>query len=188
MSRKAVKKSKHISRKSDVKYGDGTLMLLINMVMKDGKKSIASDIVYKAIDEAVSRCHQSDNLKQYLRHAEIDLKDKVAYELAIIHYLIRQVQPELEVKSRRVGGANYQVPVVVNQQRGITLALRWIIAAARGRKGSSMSAGLANELVDISYSRGQSWQSKIQMKRMADANKVFANIRKVDQPEKTTAG
>ena len=184
MSRKAIKKSKHISRKLDVKYSDETIMLLINMIMKDGKKSIACDIVYNAIEAAVTRCHQSDSLKQYLKHNEIDLKDKKAMNLAVMHYLIKQVRPELEVKSRRVGGANYQVPVLVNERRGVTLALRWIIAAARAKKGAAMHESLANELVDISYARGQSWQSKIQMKRMADANKVFANSRKVEQPEK----
>ncbi len=178
MSRKVVQKSKHIHRKPDEKYNDLTISLMINMIMKCGKKSLASKIVYEAMDQAISRCHQSEDLKKHFREKEVNTRDKQELILSTMHFLIAQVQPELEVKSRRIGGANYQVPVFADKARGTTLALRWIISAARARKEKSMAEKLANELVDISYSRGQSWQSKIQMKRMADANKVFANIRK----------
>jgi small subunit ribosomal protein S7 len=178
MSRKAISKSKHIQRVPDQKYGDLTISLLTNMVMKNGKKSCARKIVYGAISEAIMRCHQSEELKKYFNENEVNLKSQHDVELATMLFLIGHIQPPLEVKSRRIGGANYQVPVLVSKERGTTLALRWIIAAARARKGASMIKRLADELVDISYSRGQSWNTKKQMERMADANRVFANMRK----------
>ena len=181
MSRKAIKKSKHISRKLDVKYSDETIMLLINMIMKDGKKSIACDIVYNAIEAAVTRCHQSDSLKQYLKHNEIDLKDKKALNLAVMHYLIKQVRPELEVKSRRVGGANYQIPFPVQGNRQTHLSLMWFIESSRSRRGAMgkpFAEAMAAEIVDAVNETGGSVKKKQDVHAMAEANKAFAHFAK----------
>ncbi len=141
----------------DPKFGNLMLARFINMVMKSGKKSVAERIIYGALDQIQSR-GDSD---------PIELLDKA----------LDNIRPSVEVKSRRVGGATYQVPVEVRPARRTTLAMRWVIDAARKRGEKSMALRLAGELMDASESRGSAVKKKEDTHRMADANKAFAHYR-----------
>jgi small subunit ribosomal protein S7 len=141
----------------DPKYGNLMLARFINMVMKSGKKSVAERIIYGALDQI----HERGNSDP------VELLDKA----------LDNVRPQVEVKSRRVGGATYQVPVEVRPARRTTLAMRWVIDAARKRGEKSMALRLAGELMDASESRGSAVKKKEDTHRMADANKAFAHYR-----------
>ncbi len=141
----------------DPKFGNLMLARFINMIMKSGKKSVAERIIYGALDQIQSR-GDSD---------PIELLDKA----------LENIRPSVEVKSRRVGGATYQVPVEVRPARRTTLAMRWVIDAARKRGEKSMALRLAGELMDASESRGSAVKRKEDTHRMADANKAFAHYR-----------
>jgi len=141
----------------DPKYGNLMLTRFINMVMKSGKKSVAERIIYGALDQIQERGNGDP----------IELLDKA----------LDNVRPQVEVKSRRVGGATYQVPVEVRPARRTTLAMRWVIDAARKRGEKSMALRLAGELMDASESRGSAVKKKEDTHRMADANKAFAHYR-----------
>lgn len=142
---------------ADPIYNSKVITKFINTVMLDGKKSTAQKIMYGAIA----------NLDARGEEAGIDLFDKA----------LENVKPLLEVKSRRVGGATYQVPVEVRAVRRQTLALRWIVDAARKRNERTMVERLANELFEASQERGASFKKKEDMHRMAEANKAFAHYR-----------
>ena len=141
----------------DPKYGNLMLARFINMVMKSGKKSVAERIIYGALDQIQQR-NSSD---------PVELLDKA----------LDNVRPVVEVKSRRVGGATYQVPVEVRPVRRNTLAMRWVIDAARARGEKTMALRLAGELMDAAESRGSAVKKKEDTHRMADANKAFAHYR-----------
>lgn len=141
----------------DPKYGNLTLAKFINMVMEDGKKSVAERVLYGALDQ-ISEKKGSDPLE--------------ALELAL-----ENVRPVVEVKSRRVGGATYQVPIEVRPMRRNALAMRWLIEAARKRSEKSMAGRLAGELMDASESRGTAVKKKEDTHRMAEANKAFSHYR-----------
>ncbi len=129
----------------------------MSMIMRDGKKSTAESIVYGAFDF---------------------IADKTRNEpVAMFRRALENVRPQVEVKSRRVGGATYQVPVEVRAERGTSLAMRWIATYARARAGKSMVERLANELIDAANERGESVKKKEDTHRMADANKAFAHYR-----------
>ncbi|MFO8056719.1 MAG: 30S ribosomal protein S7 [bacterium] len=139
-------------------YNDVQLTRFVNAVMKRGKKSLAEKIVYQAMDTIAERTKE-EPLKVFKR-------------------ALKNVQPMLEVKSRRVGGANYQVPVEVRPRRQETLAIRWIINYARARKAEhAMHEKLAMELLDAAENRGTSVKKKEDTHRMAEANKAFAHYR-----------
>lgn len=140
----------------DPKHGSETIARFINMVMQSGKKSIAEKIVYGAMDVIGEK---SDNA--------IDLVQKA----------LDNVAPAVEVKSRRVGGATYQVPVEVRASRKMALAMRWLIDSARKRGENTMSRKLAAELVDASENRGGAIKKREETHRMAEANKAFAHYR-----------
>ena len=133
------------------------LARFINMVMKSGKKSVAERIIYGALDQIQARGDGDP----------IELLDKA----------LDNIRPSVEVKSRRVGGATYQVPVEVRPARRTTLAMRWVIDAARKRGEKSMALRLAGELMDASESRGAAVKKKEDTHRMAEANKAFAHYR-----------
>jgi small subunit ribosomal protein S7 len=141
----------------DPKYGNQTLAKFINMVMEDGKKSVAENILYKALDQVAAKRGGDpvDTLEQALEN----------------------VRPVVEVKSRRVGGATYQVPVEVRPVRRNSLAMRWLIDASRKRSEKSMAARLAGELLDASESKGSAVKKKEDTHRMAEANKAFSHYR-----------
>ncbi|MBI3899957.1 MAG: 30S ribosomal protein S7 [Gammaproteobacteria bacterium] len=141
----------------DPKYKSETLAKFMNVVMRDGKKSTAEQIVYGALDTLTQR-GKSD-------------------PLALFNQAIDNVRPMVEVKSRRVGGATYQVPVEVRSKRQLALAMRWVVDAARTRGGKSMGTRLADELVDASEKRGNAVKKREDVHRMAEANKAFSHYR-----------
>jgi small subunit ribosomal protein S7 len=144
----------------DPKFGSDVLAKFMNMVMESGKKNAAEQIVYGAIDRIVEKTgRQGDTAIQLLTTA------------------LDNVKPVVEVKSRRVGGATYQVPVEVRPTRRQTLAMRWLIEAARARSEKSMAHRLAHELMDAAENRGAAVRKREDTHRMADANKAFAHYR-----------
>ncbi|MBP6514362.1 MAG: 30S ribosomal protein S7 [Steroidobacteraceae bacterium] len=144
----------------DPKFGSEVLAKFMNMVMESGKKNAAERIVYGAIDRIAEKTgRQGDNAIQLLSTA------------------LDNVKPVVEVKSRRVGGATYQVPVEVRPTRRQTLAMRWLIDAARARSEKSMAHRLAHELMDAAENRGAAVRKREDTHRMADANKAFAHYR-----------
>jgi small subunit ribosomal protein S7 len=136
------------------------LAKFINMVMRRGKKSAAESIVYGAIERISQRTGQAE-----------------PQALELLQKALDNVKPMVEVKSRRVGGATYQVPVEVRPQRRQTLAMRWMIDAAKGRGEKSMAQRLANELMDAAENRGTAVKKREDTHRMAEANKAFAHYR-----------
>ena len=144
----------------DPKYGSDLLAKFMNMIMNDGKKSVAERIIYGALDRIADR--------------ETNSGEKA---LELLETALENVKPVVEVKSRRVGGATYQVPVEVRPVRRRTLAMRWIIDAARKRSEKSMAQRIANELLDAADNRGTAVKKKEDTHRMAEANKAFAHYR-----------
>jgi small subunit ribosomal protein S7 len=142
---------------ADPVHGSVLVQQLINRLMKDGKKSISEQIVYDALAVVGERTGRSP--------------------LEVLEQAVKTVTPVLEVKSRRVGGANYQVPVEVPQRRGRTLAIRWLVTFARDRREKGMPAKLAGELLDALNEQGGAFKRKDDMYRMAQANKAFAHYR-----------
>lgn len=140
----------------DQKYGNVQVAKLINTIMKNGKKTTACGIVYDAFDIAAEKSKQE----------ALDIFDRA----------IKNVTPSLEVKSKRVGGANYQVPMSVRGERRFMLALRWILTAARGKKGRRMAEKLADELVAAANNEGDAVKKKQDVQRMAEANRAFAHF------------
>jgi small subunit ribosomal protein S7 len=141
----------------DAVHGSPLVTQVIHRVMKDGKKSVAEAIVYDALAVAAERSGKS--------------------ALEVLEQAVKSVTPVLEVRSRRVGGANYQVPVEVPQRRARTLAIRWLVQFARERREKGMPAKLAGELLDAINQQGGAFKRKDDMYRMAQANKAFAHYR-----------
>ena len=141
----------------DPKFGSEQLAKFVNMVMCDGKKSIAEGIVYKALDEVGNK--------------------RGGDPLSVLDAALEAVRPAVEVKSRRVGGATYQVPTEVRPARRTALAMRWIIDAARSRGEKSMVRRLAGELMDAADNRGAAVKKREDTHKMADANKAFSHYR-----------
>ena len=158
MSRRAQAPRRQIL--AEPKYGNMTLAKFINMVMKSGKKSAAEKIVYGAIERMAERAGNN--------------KERA---LELLSQALENIKPAVEVKSRRVGGATYQVPVEVRATRRETLAMRWAIEAARDRSEKSMAVRLAHELMDASENRGAAVKKREDTHRMADANRAFAHYR-----------
>ncbi|HEX7238356.1 MAG TPA: 30S ribosomal protein S7 [Gammaproteobacteria bacterium] len=144
----------------DPKFGNAMLAKFINMVMKSGKKSVAEKIVYGAIERISERVGKDQSRAIEMLGVALD-----------------NIKPAVEVKSRRVGGATYQVPVEVRAARRETLAMRWAIEAARLRSEKSMAVRLAHELIDAAENRGAAVKKREDTHRMADANKAFAHYR-----------
>jgi len=149
-------KKKH-KLEPDVKYGSTKLEQFINYVMLDGHKETARRVVYEALDE-------------------IKEKAKVDNPVEVFEEALRNVGPSMEVRSRRVGGANYQVPREVRPERRLSLAMRWIIGAARAHKGVPMHKGLFEEILAASKSEGEAFKKKENTHKMAEANKAFAHF------------
>jgi small subunit ribosomal protein S7 len=141
----------------DPKYGDPTLTQFMNAIMLEGKKSVAERIVYGAMDKMQARASRDP--------------------LEMFHAALENVKPPLEVRSRRVGGATYQVPVEVRPSRRQTLAIRWIIDVARKRSEKTMVDRLAGELMDAANSRGAAFKKREDTLRMAEANRAFSHYR-----------
>jgi small subunit ribosomal protein S7 len=141
----------------DAKYGDTVLTKFMNNLMVDGKKSVAERIVYSAMERVETR----------LKRAPIEA----------FHEALDNVKPSVEVRSRRVGGATYQVPVEVRTERREALAIRWLITAAKNRNENTMEERLAAELLDAVNSRGTAVKKREDTHKMADANKAFSHYR-----------
>jgi small subunit ribosomal protein S7 len=144
----------------DPKYGSELLAKFMNMIMNDGKKSVAERIIYGALDR-ISEKGSTEG----------------AQSLEVLEQALENVKPVVEVKSRRVGGATYQVPIEVRPARRQTLAMRWVIEAARNRSEKSMAHRLAHELMDAAENRGTAVKKKEDTHRMAEANKAFSHYR-----------
>jgi small subunit ribosomal protein S7 len=141
----------------DPKFSDIILTKFMNAVMEQGKKSTAERIVYGALEKVEAKA-KSDPLRMF-------------------HDALNNVMPAVEVRSRRVGGATYQVPVEVRQERRQALAIRWIIAAARGRNENTMVDRLSGELIDAAANRGSAVKKREDTHKMADANRAFSHYR-----------
>ena len=138
-------------------YKSKVVAKLINTIMLDGKKGTAQSIVYEAFEKVSNKTGKD--------------------ALEVFNEAMKNIQPQLEVKSRRVGGSNYQVPIEVNAKRSQTLGLRWLVNYARLRGGNSMALNLANEIIDASNSTGGAVKKREDTHRMAEANKAFAHYR-----------
>lgn len=165
----------------DPKFGDLVLSKFMNNIMYDGKKSTAEGIVYGAI-EIVEKKAGNDNRGEGKSEegSASGSGDAIAAKsrgLRIFHDALKNVKPKLEVRSRRVGGATYQVPVEVRPERAVALAIRWIIDAARKRSENTMMERLAGELLDAANERGNAVKKRDDTHKMADANKAFAHFR-----------
>ncbi len=141
----------------DSKYKSTIIPKLINSIMYDGKKTIAEKIIYDAIDKIKSKSKEEP--------------------ITIFNEAIKNIKPTVEVRSRRVGGATYQVPVEVKTKRSQALALRWLINASRKRKDKNMSDKIFNEIYDAYQNRGAAIKKKEDTHRMAESNKAFAHFR-----------
>ncbi len=141
----------------DPKFGDIVLSKFMNSVMLDGKKSVAEGIVYGALDVVENKAKKDP--------------------LELFHEALNNVKPGIEVRSRRVGGATYQVPVEVRAERAQALAIRWLISAARNRSETTMSARLSGELLDAANNRGNAVKKREDTHRMAEANRAFSHYR-----------
>lgn len=155
MSRRRVAEKREIL--PDPKYGDQVLAKFINMIMQDGKKSVAEKIVYGALN---------------------NISEKASGEpLEVFNQALDNVRPIVEVRSRRVGGATYQIPVEVRQNRSITLAMRWLVDSASKRNEKNMGLRLAGELLDASDKKGNAMKKREDTHKMAEANKAFSHFR-----------
>lgn len=151
--------TRHIHRhelEPDAKYGSVTVTKLINYVMENGKKTVATKIVYSALEQAAAKL-------------ETDV-------LNVLETALKNVTPVIEVRGRRVGGANLQVPIEVPRQRRLMLALRWLLLSARATKGKPMADKLAAELIAAYNNEGAAVRKKDETHRMAEANRAFAHF------------
>jgi small subunit ribosomal protein S7 len=141
----------------DPKFNDLVVSKFMNSIMKEGKKSVAERIVYGALDNVQAKAKSNP--------------------LQLFHQALENVMPAVEVRSRRVGGATYQVPVEVRNERRQALAIRWLIAAARGRNENSMEERLSGELLDAANNRGTAVKKREDTHKMAEANRAFSHYR-----------
>jgi small subunit ribosomal protein S7 len=148
----------HRSTVPDVRYNSALVTHLINVIMKCGKRTLAERIVYGAFERVSEKLQKGD---------PVDL----------LMGAMENARPKLEVKSRRVGGATYQVPVEISFERQESLALRWIVNAATGRKGTPMREAIAAEIIDAYNNTGSVVKKKEEMHKMAQANRAFAHLR-----------
>lgn len=155
MSRRRVATKREII--PDPRFGSVMLTKFMNMIMESGKKSVAEGIIYGALEVIEKKGHSEP--------------------LGLLSKALENVQPRVEVKSRRVGGATYQVPVEVRPSRRVALAMRWLIDASRKRNEKNMSSKLAGELMDAFENRGSAAKKREDTHRMAEANKAFSHYR-----------
>ena len=152
------KRAKRNIQVGDSKYGNPIISRLINKVMQDGKKSLAKDLVYSAVEDGAKKVKEED-------------------VNAFFNKAVDNIRPALEIKARRVGGANYSVPMPVSPRRQETLAVRWIVDSARKKSGKSFDTILMDELVSAYQGEGDAMKKKVDTEKMAEANKAFAHFR-----------
>ncbi|HEQ65436.1 MAG TPA: 30S ribosomal protein S7 [bacterium] len=151
------KRAKKREQNIDKKYNSTIAAAFINKIMQGGKKSIAEKMFYDAVESAAKKVGDTP--------------------LNLLNKVIENISPNLEVRSRRVGGANYQIPIPVSPDRQKTLAIRWIVDSARGKSGKPFSEIFEKELVDAYNEQGDAFNKKINVEKMAEANKAFAHFR-----------
>lgn len=144
--------------KPDQRYNNRIVSKCINIIMKCGKKTVAEGIFYQSLDIIKQKTKEEDPLKVFLKAVE-------------------NVKPTLELRARRVGGATYQIPVEVDPERRVSLAIKWIVTYAEDKKGSPMANRLAAEVMDAANNTGSSVKKKIDTHKMAEANRAFAHFR-----------
>jgi len=142
---------------ADPKYNDVLVARLVNVIMRDGKKTVAEHIVYDAFDQITAQTEREG--------------------VEVFREALENLRPAVEVQSRRVGGASYQVPIEVRSDRRTALALRWLVRYAQSRSGKSMVGKLAQELMDAAGKNGAAYKKKEDTHRMAEANRAFAHFR-----------
>ena len=167
MPRKARSYKRH-KIDADMRYNNVKIAKFINYIMERGKKTVAQGIVYDAFD---------------VIHEKMKTETRQVFDAAL-----KNVSPTLEVKGRRVGGANYQVPIEVFEPRKTTLGMRWLIGAARARKGKPMHERLAEEIMDAFNRQGAAYKKREDTHRMADANKAFAHFARFMRKKRSTSG
>ena len=140
----------------DPKFNSVVISKFVNYIMERGKKSVAQGIVYKCLDIISEKTKQDG--------------------LSVFNLALKNVSPSLEVKGRRIGGANYQVPIVVSNERKQVLAFRWIIDSAKAKKGKAMSEKLADEIIAASNNEGEAMKKKLTVHKMAESNRAFAHF------------
>ena len=150
--RKTIKRVEAV----DPKYGSAMVSHMVNYMMKSGKKTVAQRIVYGAIDEVAKKLPEEDALE-------------------VVNKAIENMKPKVEVKSKRIGGASYQVPMPINERRQLALALRWLVQYASGRHGLGMPRAVAAELLDAFKGEGNIIKKRDDTHKMAQANKAFAH-------------
>ena len=141
----------------DLRHGSIHVSMFVNRLMRDGKKSVALSVLYKSFDLIEERGQRSS--------------------IEVFEQALSNVRPQVEVRPRRVGGATYQVPIPVDQSRQNTLAMRWLLSAARSRNGRSMAEKLANEFMDAANNQGAAVKRRDDAHRMAEANRAFSHFR-----------
>ncbi|HUT22386.1 MAG TPA: 30S ribosomal protein S7 [Candidatus Bipolaricaulota bacterium] len=150
--------------KSDVKHGSPVVGKFINYIMSDGKKSTAEQVVYKSFDI----------IEEKIKKGQVDAAQKNS--LDVFDMAIKNIMPQVEVRGKRIGGGNYQVPYPVRGERRYALAFRWIIESARNKKGRPMADRLADELLAALKNEGDAIKKKMDVQRMAEANRAFAHF------------
>ena len=149
--------SSHTHLRPDPRFSNELVQRFVNSMMWDGKKSVAQRVFYEAMDLVAERAKNANPLELFIQAVE-------------------NVKPRIEVRSKRVGGATYQVPMQVSEKRRLSLAIRWILQASRGRSGKPMADRLADELIAASRREGTAIQTRENVHRMAEANKAFAHF------------
>jgi len=150
-------------------YGNQKVARFINMLMLDGKKSIAETILYTSIDDMYAKLKSANKLENTEEKTEKEVKVDLFYKV------LDNVAPEVEVKSKRIGGATYQIPTSVTPARKEQIAMKWLIKAARNRKEKGFSLRLTNEMIDAYDMKGSSIKMREDMHKMAEANQAFAH-------------
>ncbi len=173
MSRRRVVKKREIM--PDPKFGSVQLTKFINVIMRDGKKAVAEKVVYNALELAAERVDKKP--PPVLEQDGAEAVEKFnARALELYEKAIQNIAPAVEVRSRRVGGATYQIPVEIKSDRSMALAMRWLKKAAQSRGEKGMYACLANEIMDATENRGNAVEKRKNTHSMAEANKAFAHF------------
>jgi len=179
MSRRTTAKKRVVS--PDPIYRSRLVSMMVSRLLQDGKKSVASRLFYEALEQITGGLgkKQATSGTATTKQAESNVAAQASPTdaLKVFQQAVLNATPVVEVKSRRVGGSNYQVPLEVNSERGTALALRWLVQAARQRPGREMPTKIAQELLDASNKAGGAVRKREETHKMAEANKAFANYR-----------
>lgn len=175
MSRRSTAKKRVIT--PDPIYRSRLVSMMVSRLLQDGKKSLASRLFYQSLEHIEAAGASKNDAKAGAPKAASGPDASSTSSMKVFQQAVLNVTPVVEVKSRRVGGSNYQVPLEVSTERGTALALRWIVQAARQRPGREMAMKLGNELIDASNKTGNAIRKREETHKMAEANKAFANYR-----------